>query len=57
MAADPGFAAAARELFPDEPTGRLVLPTLQQALERIAELEQRVQQLICSDAASPHKET
>lgn len=37
-----GFKDEMRSLFEGEPAGRLVLPTLQEALERIARLEERL---------------
>jgi len=40
--ADESFREKMRTLFLGEPTGRLVIPTLQDALERIAELERRL---------------
>ncbi len=42
---DPAFAKCFRTLFEGEPTGRLVLPTLANALERIRALEQRLREL------------
>lgn len=45
VAADPEFAATMHTLFSGPATGRLVLPTLQDALDRIATLEQRLDQL------------
>lgn len=45
LAADATFSAQMRELFAGEPTGRLTLPTLQDALERIAALEERLNTL------------
>jgi len=36
------FCEKMRSVFLGEPTGRLVIPTLQDALQRIAELEQRL---------------
>ncbi len=43
--ADEGFRQEMRLLFEGEPAGRLVIPTLEDALERIAELEGRVAEL------------
>lgn len=40
--ADDTFKEDMRTLFGGEPAGKLVIPTLQDALERIAELEQRL---------------
>jgi len=45
LAADPVFAVQMRALFTGEPSGRLTLPTLQDALERIASLEERLNAL------------
>lgn len=45
LAADPAFSAQMRALFAGEPTGRLTLPSLQDALERIAALEERLNTL------------
>lgn len=42
LATDPAFAAEMRQFFAGEATGRLTLPTLQDALERIATLEERL---------------
>jgi hypothetical protein len=39
------FKRSMTALFTSQPTGRLVLPTLQEALEKIADLEQRVRLL------------
>jgi hypothetical protein len=43
--ADESFRQEMRSLFEREPAGRLVIPTLEDALERIAELEGRVAKL------------
>ena len=43
--ADEKFYENMMALFQGEPTGRLVIPTLQDALERIAELERRLDDL------------
>lgn len=43
--ADPQFYSQMRAAFADEPTGQLTLPTLQDALERIATLEERLNAL------------
>lgn len=43
--AQPGFVTDMRSLFSNPPTGRLVRPSLQVALERIAVLERRVAEL------------
>jgi hypothetical protein len=40
--ADEGFRAMMRTMFGNEPSGCLVIPTLQRALERIEELERRL---------------
>lgn len=40
--AEAGFRQEMRSLFESEPAGRLVIPTLEDALERIVELEGRV---------------
>jgi hypothetical protein len=40
--ADPAFSTEMRALFAGEPAGRLTIPTLQDALKRIAELERRL---------------
>lgn len=45
LAATSAFAAQMRELFAGEPAGRLTLPTLQDALERITTLEERLSAL------------
>jgi hypothetical protein len=42
LAADEAFAAPMQALFGGEPTGRLVIPTLADAMERIAALERRL---------------
>ena len=42
---DEAFRAGMMDLFRGEPAGRLVIPTLEDALERIAALEQRVAEL------------
>ncbi len=43
--ADPAFHAEMRQLFTADPSGRLALPTLHDALERIALLEERLRAL------------
>lgn len=43
--ADPEFYSQMRAAFAGEPTGQLTLPTLQDALERIAALEERLNAL------------
>lgn len=43
--ANGGFRGKTRSLFSGEPTGRLTVPTLRSALDRIAELERRVSEL------------
>lgn len=45
LAADSTFASPMRQLFLGDATGRLTLPTLQDALERIAALEERLETL------------
>ncbi len=45
IAADPVFEAPMRALFTGPPAGRLVVPTLQDALNRIALLEEQVAEL------------
>lgn len=45
LAADETFAGPMRALFGGEPTGRLAIPTLQDAMERIAALEDRFAEL------------
>lgn len=45
IAADPAFEVPVRALFTGPPTGRLVVPTLQDALDRIAALEEQVEHL------------
>jgi hypothetical protein len=45
IAGDAPFRALMTGLFHAEPTGRLILPSLQDALERIASLESRVKAL------------
>jgi hypothetical protein len=43
--ADEGFRQEMRSLFEGQPAGQLVIPTLEDALERIAELEGRIEEL------------
>lgn len=43
--ADATFHTAMHQLFTSEPAGRLVIPTLQDALDRLEQLEARVQAL------------
>ena len=43
--ADQGFRGKMHSLFSGEPAGRLIIPTLQDALERIADLERRASEL------------
>ncbi|MGH2502442.1 MAG: hypothetical protein ACRDID_07990 [Ktedonobacterales bacterium] len=45
LAADVQFRGATTQRFTGEPTGRLVIPSLRDALERIAALEERVRAL------------
>jgi hypothetical protein len=45
LSSDADFQAAMRSVFDAEPAGGLVLPTLQEALDRIAALEERVRAL------------
>lgn len=45
LAADETFAARMRQLFEQDATGRLTIPSLQDALDRIADLEARVKAL------------
>ena len=42
LAADAAFAGPIRALFAGEPSGRMLIPTLQDAMERIAALENRL---------------
>ena len=42
---DASFRQRMQELFESEPTGRLVIPTLESALNRIKVLEERIQVL------------
>lgn len=42
---DAAFRARMEELFRSVPTGRLILPTLEEALERIAAIESELEQL------------
>lgn len=45
LASDEAFSARMRQLFGQEATGRMTLPTLQDALDRITALEARVKAL------------
>jgi len=45
LADTPDFQARMQQLFGGTPAGRLVIPTLQEALDRLAKLERRIQLL------------
>jgi hypothetical protein len=49
---DPAFYEEMRTLFQGEPAGQLVIPTLEDAFERMAELERRVVELESRSAES-----